>query len=94
MCDVLESEPESVAGGLQPRCTVDENGRVVDEMFLTEFRKERLGQRLCSRRKQIDVEQAVSIWIDRSAQPISLVVELNHGFVDRNVIRVRTVCGL
>jgi hypothetical protein len=35
MCDVLEPEPVAVAGGLQPRSTIDENNRVVDLMFLT-----------------------------------------------------------
>jgi hypothetical protein len=51
MCTVLKSEAVAVAGGLQPWCAIDEDGRVVDEMFLAEFRKEHLGQRLCSRQK-------------------------------------------
>jgi len=40
------------------------------------------------------MEQAVGVGIDRGVQPISLVIELDHGFVDRNVIRVGTICGL
>ena len=40
---MLESEPEPVAGGLQPRCAVDEKDRVVEEMFFLEFREEHLG---------------------------------------------------
>ena len=94
MCNMLESESMTVAGGLQPGCAIDEEGRVVDEMFLAQFRKEHLGQRQCSRRKQPDVEQAVRGGIDGGVQPVSLVVELDHGFIDRNVIRIRTVCGL
>lgn len=72
-----------MAGYLQPRC-------VVDEMFLTEFRKEHLGHGLCFRR----IELAGGGGIDRGVQPISLVIELGRGFIDRNVIRGGTVCGL
>jgi hypothetical protein len=46
MCDVLESEPEPVAGGLQPRCTIDHGERVVDEMFFPELRERYLDQHL------------------------------------------------
>ena len=90
-CDVLESESKAVAGRLQPRCSVDEKDRVVDEMFLTKFREEHLGECLCSRREQADVEQAVRCGIDGSVQPVSLVIELDHSFVKRNVIRVSTI---
>jgi hypothetical protein len=91
---MLESESVTVTGGLQPRCAIDEESSVINEMFLTEFGKEHFGQRQCSRRKQPHVEQAVRGGIDGGVQPVSLVVELNHGFIDRNVIRVGTVCGL
>ncbi len=40
------------------------------------------------------MEQAVGIGIDSSVQPISFIIRLNHGFVDRNVIRISTVCRL
>jgi hypothetical protein len=49
---VLESEPMTVTGRLQPRRSIDEKDRVVDEMFFAEFGKEHLGQCLCSRRKE------------------------------------------
>jgi hypothetical protein len=91
---MLESEPMTVAGRLQPGGAIDEEGRVVDEMFLAEFSKEHLGQRQCSRRKQPDVEQTVRGGIDGSVQPVSLVVELDHGLIDRDVIRVGTICRL
>jgi hypothetical protein len=91
MSNVLESEHVAVAGGLQPGCAIDEENRVADEMFLTEFRKEHLGERPSSRWKQADVKQTVRGGIDSSIQPVSLVVELDHGFVDRNVIRVSAI---
>jgi len=45
-------EAVSVERRLQPRCRIDEKERVIDEMFLAEFRKERLGDRLVSRRSE------------------------------------------
>lgn len=41
---MLESEPVTVTGGLQPRNSIDEKGRVVDEMFLAKFTEEHLGR--------------------------------------------------
>jgi hypothetical protein len=67
---------------------------VINEMFLAEFHKENLGYRLISRRREFHVQQAVRVGIDRSVQPISLIIELDHGFVDRNVIRTGTIGGL
>ena len=78
----------------QPRCRVDEKERVIDEIFLAEFGKEHLGSRLISRRRKLNVQQAVRFGIDRSVQPEPFVIELDHGLVDRNVIRVGTIGGL
>jgi hypothetical protein len=41
--DMLESERVAMAGRLQPGCAIDKKDRVVDEMFLAEFREEHLG---------------------------------------------------
>ncbi len=40
------------------------------------------------------MEQFVCIGIDGSVQPVSLVVESDHGFVNRNVIRAPSSFGL
>jgi hypothetical protein len=63
-------------------------------VFLLEFLQELLCQDDGSRRKQTHVQQFVCFGIDRGVQPKLLTVELNHGFVDRNVIRVLAVTGL
>ncbi len=94
MCDVLESESEPVASGLQPRSAVDEKHCVVDERVLAEFREEQLGQCLYSRRIEPYMEQAAGVGINRSVQPVALVAEPDHGFIHRNVIRIGTLCGL
>jgi len=63
-------------------------------MFLAEFGKEHLSNRLVSSRRELYVQQAVRVESDRSVQPELVVVELDHGFVHRNVIRIGTVAGL
>jgi hypothetical protein len=82
---MLESKSNAMASHLQPRCTIDEKGHVVDEMFLAEFGKEHLGQHLCSRRIGPHMEQAVGVGADPGGRPISLIIGLNHGVIDRNV---------
>jgi hypothetical protein len=74
-------------GRWQPRC-------VVDETFLVESSKKYLSHSTCSRRKQPEVKQAVSVGVDHGIQPLSFVIEFNHGLINYNVIRARTVCGL
>jgi hypothetical protein len=66
----------------------------IEEMFVAEFGEEHLGNRLISRRSELDVQQVVRIGIDSSVQPEPFVVDLDHGLVNRNVTRVRTVEGL
>ncbi len=87
-------EAVSVERRLQPRCRIDEKERVIDEMFLAEFGKKHLGYCLISRRRELHVQQAVRLGTDRSVQPESFVIELDHGLVNRNVIRVGTTLGL
>jgi hypothetical protein len=48
-CFIVESEAVAVPGRLQPRRSIDEKHGVIHEIFLTEFREEQLGQRVCSR---------------------------------------------
>ena len=55
MCDVLESEAVTVTGGVEPRRAVNEKDRIVDLMFLVEFREEHREDRRISRRRELDV---------------------------------------
>jgi hypothetical protein len=56
-------------------------------MFLFEFGKEHLGNRLISGRRELHVQQAVRRGIDRSVQLEPFVMELAHGFIHRDVSR-------
>ena len=85
---VLESESMTVASGLEPRCPINQNQRIIDPTFLAEFSRKHRGDRGGSRRIQPDVEMLVCVGIDNSVQSISLVIELDHGFVNRTGIRV------
>jgi hypothetical protein len=91
MCFMLESQSVAVTNRLQPWCSVNEKNGVLNLMFLTEFREKHLGQRLCSRRIQPNVQQAVRCRIDGGVQPESLVVELDHGLINCNLIRFDAV---
>jgi len=62
-------------------------------MFLAEFGKKHLDNHLISRRIVLHLELAVRFGIDRGVHPEQFVVELDHGFVGSNVIRVGTICG-
>lgn len=84
---MLESVSIPIASRLHSRSTVD-------EMFLAEFIEEHLGYCLCSRRVKSHKQQMVCCGIDGGVQPVSLVIELDHGFVNRKVIRVSTFSRL
>ncbi len=40
---------------------------------------------------ELNMMKAVRVGIDSDVQPISLRIEVNHNFIDRNVIRSSTV---
>lgn len=91
---MLESEVLAMAGRVQPGRSIDQEERVGDEMFLTEFCEEHLGERLSSGREEPKVQYTVCGRINRGIQPVALVIDLDHDLVDRDVIRVSTLCGL
>jgi hypothetical protein len=91
---VLESEVVSVKCCLQPRWRIDKKECVVDEMFLAEFRKKDLGYHLISRRRKLHVQQSGRVRIDWGVQPEPFIIQLDHGFVDRDVIRIFAIAGL
>lgn len=62
-------------------------------MILAELREKHHGDYVSSRRTESNTEQAVRVGIDSNIQP-PLRIELNHGFIDRNLIRICTVCRL
>ena len=70
------------------------SGDVLDVVFLAEFREERVSDHVRSGRFKLCMEQFVRIGIDSGVQPVLLVVELDHGFIDRDVIRIPSGFGL
>lgn len=60
-------------------------------MFLAEFREEHLGDCDGSGRTEYDVEQAVGGGIEARTVKI---VDMDHGSVNRTVIRASTPCRL
>jgi hypothetical protein len=84
---VPEIEPESGRRRLNRLCTAYEKRSVLNVVFLTQFGKERSSRDRVSCRGELLVQQSVRIRIDRSVQPVALITEPNHRFVDHNVIR-------
>ncbi len=89
-----KSEAVSVECSYQSRSRIDEKHGVVDIVFLGEFREKDRGNTLVPRRKQPNVEKFVRFGIDSSVQPVAPIVEVDHGFVECDVIRLGTVCRL
>ena len=87
VCFMLKSETVAVEGGLEPGCAVDEKQGVCDIVFLTQFAEKYLGQCSCTAWIQLCVEDVVRFGIDSGVQPELLVVDLNHGFVQRYLSR-------
>ena len=71
------------------RCGIDEERCVVGLLSVAEFTQEQHGELRGSRRKQPHVEEFVGCGINGRIQPVSFVVDLNHGLVNRDVIRCR-----
>jgi len=70
---------------------IDQKHGGFDIVFLAEFSQKNLSQRSRCRRKQPQMQQVVCVGISRSIQPELLIIDSNHSFVDRNVIRVSAV---
>jgi hypothetical protein len=83
----LKSEAEIGENDAEIVRSVDEKRAVRDRTFLNEFPEKLPRRPLGSARVAPDVEEFVRFWIDGGVQPVTLVVELNHRLVDRDVIR-------
>ncbi len=73
---------------------IDEKHGVGDVVFLGELRQKRMSENLCCRRFKLCMKQFFRLGIDGSIQPILLVVELDHGLINRDVIRTPSSFGL
>jgi hypothetical protein len=72
---------------LQRGRAINEENGIVDIVFVTKLSEKPLCETGVCGRLKLCMQQIVCIGIDGGVQPILLVVELDHGFVDRNVIR-------
>jgi len=91
---VSEIEAVALQSSFKPVCIIDEKHGVIDIMFLAEFFEEDFGQSGRIRGKKTNVEEFVRAWIDSSVQPVLLIVDANHAFIQRNLIRSFTTVWL
>jgi len=87
---VAEIEPVTGAGVFQRCRAVDENHGVVDVVFLAQLREERVRQDIRSGWFELRMQQFVGFRGDGGVQPVPLIVQSDHGLVDRDVIRPPT----
>ena len=74
--------------------SINEKCRLLDLLFVLEFTKKQHGKLRCSCLKQPCMQDFVCVRIDRSVQPVTLIIDLNHSFVHRDVIRFGVAAGL
>ena len=94
MVFVSEIEAVSATGIFQRVRTINEKHGVVNVVFLAEFSKERVSDYAFYGCFKPCIRQFVCFEIGSSVQPILLVIELDHSFVDDDVIRISTRFGL
>ena len=63
-------------------------------MFLGKFSQKRMSENLRCRWFEFYMEQFVCLGIDSGIQPIMLIVESDHGLVNRNVVLTPASFGL
>jgi len=83
----LKSESSSLQRGLEVLRAVNEKDGGFNIVFLLEFAEEDLGSGGRGRRKQSHVKQLVGLWVCGGIQPELLVVDSNHCFIERDLIR-------
>ncbi len=94
MGNMLKSEVFLEQRRLQPQGAIDEKHGIGDIMFLLESLRKLFCQDNSSCRKQPHMQELVRFGVDGGVQPESLIVELNHGFINRNVIWTLAVVKL
>jgi hypothetical protein len=74
--------------------TINEKHSLLDIMFLSEFSEKRMSKNLgCGWLKRC-LEQFVRVRINCRVQLVLLVIESDHGLVNRNVVRTLSILGL
>jgi len=84
---LLQCRSESV-------CIINEKHGVVDIVFLPTLSEKYFGQYCRTRGGKTDVEELVRIRIDSGVQSEPLIVNTNHTFIQRNLIRNFTAAWL
>lgn len=78
------------AGALNRNRAINEEGLVIHIVFLAELREYLISVHVRSRRFRLRIEHIIRFGIDSSVRPVLQIVELNHGLIDRNGIRIPT----
>jgi hypothetical protein len=94
MASHLKSEAESLQRGVEMGRSIDEERGLLDLLFLAEFAEKQHGELCSPGLKQPDSKEFVRVGIDSGVQPVALIVDSNHRFVQRDLIRGSVACRL
>jgi len=90
----LKSESSSLQCGLEVLSAINEKDSSFDIVLFSQFAEEDLGQRCRGRGKEPDMKQIVGLRVCGGVQPKLLVVDPNHCFIERDLIRRSARFGL
>jgi len=83
----LKSETSPLQRSLEVFRAIGEKFGCLNIVFVSEFAQEDLGECGRGRRKETDVKQLVCCRISSGVQPEFFIVDPNHRFVERDLIR-------
>jgi hypothetical protein len=91
---ILKLEPQhgqaQFEGGMRHRRETNS----VRHRISPELSEERFASEPLYTLKETNIEKMIRLWINGSVQPILLIIDANHCFVHRNLIRVSTISRL
>lgn len=87
-------EAKSTECSFEVGCIVDEERDFVEVVFFAELSKERNSELRRSCLKQLYVKKSIRIRVDGGVQPVTLSIHSDHGFVNRDPIRIAIAIGL
>ena len=79
---------------VQPRPRINEKHGVIDVVFLGQFGKGDRCNNFVLRQKKPEMEEFVGLRIGSRIQSVALIIEVNHGFLKRDVTRFTSTCRL
>jgi len=89
-----KSKAERSSAAFKMSRSIDQECGVGELLFLVKSTEKQHGKLRCARLKQPYMGEFARAGIGRGVSPVSLTVDVNHRFVNRNLIRTHIAVGL